>query len=149
MGNNNNSNIPTWVPYAGIFTIFGLLGLSFAANIYRLSTNTDTYYYDSIVISNGELTNTHDNISKEYHSEDYKVIHQDNNSLVIFVYGSDPGKRFMYSEYILDNINVTQNDDGTYSVNFDPESLSEEDYKEFAIDYKAGKTETGIKRVRS
>ena len=104
--------------------------------------------YNSIAISNGVETRVDDISDGESYTGDYKVVYQNDNALLIYVYDNDPSKRYLKSEFVERNIYVTELEDGTYRIDFNREDLTEEKYLEFINELQRN-NEDNIQRKRS
>lgn len=147
MGRRKEIEVPRWVLPVGWSCVLGISVTSIVSLTFCSNDEVKDYYYNTIVVSNGELTTTYNNISKEYHTADFEVIHQDDNSLVVFVYGNDHGQRYIYTNYILDNINFEKNDDGSYRVVFDKENINDDNYLTYVNNIE--NKNNNVQRVRS
>lgn len=104
--------------------------------------------YNSIAISNGVETRVDDISDGESYVGDYKVVYQNDNALLIYVFDNDPSKRYLKSEFVERNIYVTELEDGTYRIDFNRENLTEEKYLEFINELQRN-NEDNIQRKRS
>ena len=104
--------------------------------------------YNSIAISNGVETRVDDISDGESYTGDYKVVYQNDNALLIYVFDNDPSKRYLKSEFVERNIYVTELEDGTYRIDFNREDLTEDKYLEFISELQRN-NEDNIQRKRS
>ena len=147
MGNNKkeiNKTDYDLLLFAGIISV--IYGTGITLLVCSTDKRKEYYYYNTVVVTNGELSTNYDNLSTEPHKEDYEVVHQDDNSLVIFIYGDDHGKRYMYTNYIVDNIDLEKNEDGTYTINFDEDNITDANYLLYVNNIE--KDEKGVERKR-
>ena len=100
-----------------------------------------------IEVKDGEVVLSEDEY-KGVKRIDYAVVNKTDDSMTINVYTTDPGKRCIYAEYLIDNIDIIENTDGSYSIEFDEDYISEKGYTKFAEKYISNQTNEGIQRKR-
>jgi hypothetical protein len=104
--------------------------------------------YNSIAISNGTETRVDNIEADEACKDDYKVVYQNGDMLLVYVYDDDPSKRYLKTEFVERNIYVIEQEDGTYKIEFNKENLTDEKYLEFINDLEKN-NEDNIQRKRS
>lgn len=137
---------------ATIFVIVGMGAMLYVpigfAIVDTAKARKEIHTYTTINVSEGNIIIDENSKYQGLQKDNYSIIDYDDDSLVVHVYYEDPAKRFMYKEYIINKINIIENEDGTYSIDFDPSSLSEEGYKYFAENYLGEKRDNGEQRKR-
>ena len=103
--------------------------------------------YNSITVENGEEIIKGNIKGEDVCKDDYKVIYKDDQNLVVYVYSPDEEHRYLYTEFIADNIEITYVEDGSYIVSFDEENITEENYNEYLN--KKNEEHKGAQRKRS
>ena len=103
----------------------------------------------NIIAKDGELTVQEGEFIGIIEFRDYDIINKTNDSLEISVHTKDPEKRYVFSEYIVDNINIIETKDGSYIVQFDEKNISEKGYKKFAESFVSSQVSEGRQRTRS
>ena len=104
--------------------------------------------YNSVAVSNGVETRVDDILAEEGTNQDYKVVYQNDDALLIYVYDNDPSKRYLKTEFVERNIYVIEQEDGTYKIQFNKDDLTEEKYLEFVSELQKN-NEDNIQRKRS
>lgn len=122
------------------------VGVAIGVNVYN--EHEKSKVYNSIAVSYGNETRKDDIKGEEAYKDPVKVVYQDDNTLVVYVYGKDAEQRYLYTEFVESNIYVIE-ENGEYRVCLDENNLTEENYKTFVNSYEENDDESRIQRKRS
>ena len=104
---------------------------------------------NNILISDNEFYRNDGVYNQEPCNDKYEVVYQDDQTLAIRVYGDSPAERYMYTEFLENNITINENGEGTYTISFDEENLTDDNYAEFVAQFSEEHQSEGVQRKRA
>ena len=104
---------------------------------------------NNILISDNEFYRNDGVYNQEPCNDKYEVVYQDDQTLAISVYGDSPAERYMYTEFLEHNITINENGEGTYTISFDEENLTDDNYAEFVAQFYEEHQSEGVQRKRA
>ena len=134
------------VTAVGLSTFLIPVGIAVGSTVYEDEQRGKVY--NSIAVSYGEETRQDNLKGEEVHKEPVDVVYQDDNTLVVYVYGKDDEQRYLYTEFVESNIYVIEQD-GQYKVCLNQDDLTEENYNAFVESFEENEDESRIQRKRS
>lgn len=102
----------------------------------------------TITVEDGQIVTQEGEFTGIKWGKNYDIINDSNESFEISVHNTNPVTRYVFSEYIIDNINIIESKDGSYIIVFDEDKISEKGYDIFAKEFVSNQVSEGRQRKR-